>query len=118
MLRKTRRPGPSGPKRATWQKGRIEDWADESLEVGRGTPILSRAQTEDDCRTGDSLGREYERVELPAGDGSSGAFGASDLPAMLNEIFKSEPDGSYRARPVPAQAHPRLPSLTIPYEPA
>jgi nuclease S1 len=73
------------PESANWLKGRIEDWADESLEIGRRaylTPGSNRT-----LRTGDSLGREYERANLPLVTDRVARSGVR-LAFLLNEILK------------------------------
>jgi hypothetical protein len=73
------------PESGTWLKGRIEDWADESLEIGRNAyqvPGQNRI-----LRTGDSLGRDYERVNLPLVTDRVARSGVR-LAALLNEILK------------------------------
>ncbi len=51
------------PESAHWLQGRIEDWADESLEIGRRAYLVPGSNRS--LRTGDAIGREYERANLP-----------------------------------------------------
>jgi hypothetical protein len=51
------------PEARGWTGGRIEDWADESLDLGRRAyrdPVTDRS-----LRPGDELGRDYEDAFLP-----------------------------------------------------
>jgi nuclease S1 len=76
------------PKARDWVKGRIEDWADESLEAGRraylavpGSNVL--------LRSGDAISREYEKENLPVAVERL-ARSAVRLASLLNEILKQE----------------------------
>jgi hypothetical protein len=68
-----------------WLKGRIEDWADESLEVGRRA-YLNPASNKI-LRAGDSLGRDYERANLPLVTDRLARSGVR-LASLLNELLK------------------------------
>ena len=69
-------------------KGRIEDWADESLEVGRQAYTVPGSKRV--LRTGDSLGRDYERANLPLVTDRVARSGVR-LAALLNEVLKDVP---------------------------
>jgi nuclease S1 len=73
------------PESGNWLKGRIEDWADESLEVGRRAYLIPG--TNKTLRTGDSLGRDYERANLPLVTDRLARSGAR-LASLLNEVLK------------------------------
>ena len=53
------------PESGNWLKGRIEDWADESLEIGRRAYLIPGSNQR--LRTGDSLGRDYETSQPAPG---------------------------------------------------
>ena len=72
------------PESGLWLKGQIEDWADESLEVGRRAYLIPGTNTI--LRTGDSIGRDYERANFPC-HRSAGSIGVR-LAFLLNEILK------------------------------
>ena len=72
------------PESANWLKGRIEDWADESLEVGRRAYLMPGSNRT--LRSGDSLGREYERANLPLVTERVARSGVR-LAFLLNEIL-------------------------------
>ncbi len=72
------------PESRGWAHGRIEDWADESLALGRRAyriPGTDRA-----LRTGDEIGRVYEEANLPAALERLAQSGVR-LAALLNEIL-------------------------------
>jgi hypothetical protein len=72
------------PEARTWTRGRIEDWADESLELGRRAyrdPATGRT-----LRPGDEIGRAYEQANLPAVLDRLARSGVR-LAALLNEIL-------------------------------
>jgi nuclease S1 len=73
------------PDAGLWLKGHIEDWADESLEVGRRAYLNPRTNTI--LRTGDSIGRDYERVNVPLVTDRLARSGVR-LAFLLNDIFK------------------------------
>jgi nuclease S1 len=73
------------PESGNWLKGRIEDWADESLEVGRRAYLIPGSNKT--LRTGDSLGRDYERANLPLVTDRLARSGVR-LAALLNEVLK------------------------------
>jgi nuclease S1 len=73
------------PESGDWLKGRIEDWADESLEVGRRAYLIPGSTKT--LRTGDSLGREYERANLPLVTERLARSGVR-LASLLNEVLK------------------------------
>src|SRR5439155_23299903 len=52
------------PESRGWNRGRIEDWADESLALGRRAYRVPG--TDRSLRPGDMIGREYEDSFLPA----------------------------------------------------
>jgi hypothetical protein len=73
------------PESGNWLKGRIEDWADESLEVGRRAYLNPGSNKT--LRTGDSLGRDYERANLPLVTDRLARSGVR-LASLLNELLK------------------------------
>jgi nuclease S1 len=73
------------PDSGNWLKGRIEDWADESLAVGRRAYLIPGSTKT--LRTGDSLGREYERANLPLVTERLARSGVR-LASLLNEVLK------------------------------
>ncbi len=75
----------TGPEARDWLKGRAEDWADESLAVGRRAYAIPGSGAT--LRSGDSIGRDYERQNLPVAVDRVARSGVR-LAAMLNEIFK------------------------------
>ena len=77
--------GRSSPSRALWLKGRVEDWADESLEVGRRAYLIPGSNAI--LRTGDAIGRDYERANLPLVVDRVARSGVR-LASLLNEILK------------------------------
>ncbi len=74
-----------GPESGNWLKGRIEDWANESLEVGRRAYLVPGSNQT--LRSGDSLGREYERANLPLVADRLARSGVR-LASLLNEVLK------------------------------
>ena len=73
------------PESAHWLKGRVEDWADESLEVGRRAYLIPGSTRS--LRTGDSIGRDYERANLPLVTDRLARSGVR-LAFLLNQILK------------------------------
>src|SRR5262245_25067406 len=73
------------PGSGTWLKGRIEDWADESLEVGRRAHLIPGSNAL--LRSGDAIGRDYERANLPLVVDRLARSGVR-LAFLLNEILK------------------------------
>jgi hypothetical protein len=73
------------PRSRDWLTGRIENWADESLEVGRLAYLVPG--TDVTLRSGDAIGREYERINLPRAVERLARSGVR-LAALLNEILK------------------------------
>jgi nuclease S1 len=72
------------PESRGWARGRIEDWANESLELGRRAyrvPGTDRA-----LRNGDEIGRAYEEANLPAALERLAQSGVR-LASLLNEIL-------------------------------
>jgi hypothetical protein len=68
-----------------WVKGRTEDWADESLELGRRA--YRDPRTGLTLRSGDRLSREYERENLPHAVERLAMAGVR-LAWLLNEILQ------------------------------
>ncbi len=73
------------PESRDWLKGRVEDWADESLEVGRRAYRVPGSNAT--LRTGDTLGSEYERENLPLALDRLARSGTR-LAALLEAILK------------------------------
>lgn len=72
------------PEARRWTRGRIEDWADESLELGRRAYRVPG--TDRTLRSGDEIGRDYEEANLPAAVERLARSGVR-LASMLNEIL-------------------------------
>jgi hypothetical protein len=68
-----------------WVHGRVADWADESLEVGRRAYLVPNRTAS--IRSGAVLGREYERENLPRAVERLARSGVR-LAALLNEILR------------------------------
>ncbi len=68
-----------------WIKGRIEDWADESLEVGRRA--YQDPRTHMTLRSGDTLSPDYERENLPRAVERLAKAGVR-LAWLLNDILR------------------------------
>jgi nuclease S1 len=73
------RPGARG-----WTRGRIEDWANESLEAGRRAYRVPG--TDRSLRPGDEIGQDYEDANLPVALERLARSGVR-LAALLNEIL-------------------------------
>jgi hypothetical protein len=73
-----------GPHARDWLTGRIEDWADESLEAGRRAYLVPG--TNNILRSGDAIGRAYEEINLPLAVERLARSGVR-LAALLNEIL-------------------------------
>ncbi len=73
------------PEARDWLTGRPEDWADESLLVGRGAYRIPGSEAT--LRSGDSIGREYERENVPKAVDRLARSGVR-LAAVLEEVFK------------------------------
>ena len=72
------------PESRGWRAGRIEDWADESLELGRRAYRVPG--TDRTLRNGDEIGRAYEQANLPAALDRLAQSGVR-LASLLNEIL-------------------------------
>ena len=68
-----------------WLTGRVEDWTDESLELGRRAYLVPGSLVI--LRPGDTLGGDYERENLPLAVGRLARSGVR-LADMLNDILK------------------------------
>jgi nuclease S1 len=53
----------AAPEARAWLEGTIEDWADESLEVGRRAYLNPGSNVS--LRSGDTIGRAYEEANVP-----------------------------------------------------
>jgi hypothetical protein len=74
------------PEARDWlQQGRPEDWANESLLVGRRAYQIPGSNST--LRSGDSIGREYERENVPKAADRLARSGVR-LAAVLEEVFK------------------------------
>ena len=73
------------PEARDWLKARVEDWANESLLVGRGAYHVPG--TDMTLRSGDHIGREYERENVPKAADRLARSGVR-LAAVLEEVFK------------------------------
>jgi nuclease S1 len=72
------------PEARRWTRGRVEDWADESLELGRRAYRLPG--TDRTLRPGDEIGRDYIEANLPAALERLARSGVR-LAEMLNQIL-------------------------------
>jgi nuclease S1 len=81
------------PEANEWRKGSVEDWADESLLVGRRAYRIPGSDRT--LRSGDSIGLEYEIENVPRAADRLARSGIR-LAAMLDEIFK---ESEIRANP-------------------
>ena len=72
------------PEAASWLRGRVEDWADESLEIGRRAYRVPG--TDRTLRPGDEIGPDYVDANLPLAVERVAQSGVR-LAAMLNEIL-------------------------------
>jgi hypothetical protein len=73
------------PSARDWLKGRTEDWANESLEVGRRAYLIPGSNAI--LRSGASIGRDYERENLPLAVDRLARSGVR-LAALLNVLLK------------------------------
>ena len=73
------------PQSRDWLKGRIEDWANESLDVGRRAYLVPG--TNITLRSGDAIGRAYEKTNLPLAVDRLARSGVR-LASLLNETLK------------------------------
>jgi hypothetical protein len=72
------------PEARRWLRGRVEDWADESLQIGRRAYLIPG--TDRPLRPGDELGPDYVEANLPLAVERVAQSGVR-LAAMLNEIL-------------------------------
>ena len=72
------------PEAQRWPRGRVEDWADESLQIGRRAYLVPG--TDRTLRPGDEIGRDYIEANLPLAVERVAQSGVR-LAAMLNEIL-------------------------------
>ena len=72
------------PEAAGWPRGRVEDWADESLEIGRRAYRVPG--TDRTLRAGDEIGPDYVDANVPLAVERVAQSGVR-LAAMLNEIL-------------------------------
>jgi hypothetical protein len=72
------------PKARDWLHGRIEDWADESLDLGRRAYRVPGSNRS--LRPGDGIGRDYEDANLPLAVERLAQSGVR-LASLLNEIL-------------------------------
>ena len=72
------------PEARAWPHGRVEDWADESLQIGRRAYLIPG--TNRTLRPGDEVGRDYMEANLPLAVERIAQSGVR-LAAMLNEIL-------------------------------
>jgi hypothetical protein len=73
------------PASGNWSRGRLEDWADESLEIGRRAYLIPGSNVI--LRPGDAVTAEYERENLPLALGRLARSGVR-LASLLNEILR------------------------------
>ena len=72
------------PEARAWPHGRVEDWADESLQIGRRAYLIPG--TNRTLRPGEEVGRDYMEANLPLAVERVARSGVR-LAAMLNEIL-------------------------------
>ena len=72
------------PEAKRWPRGRVEDWAEESLQIGRRAYYIPG--TDRSLRPGDEIGRPYIEANLPIAVERVAQSGVR-LAAMLNEIL-------------------------------
>jgi len=72
------------PEARGWPRGRIGDWADESLQIGRRAYLIPG--TSRTLRPGDEIGRDYMEANLPLAVERVAQSGVR-LAAMLNELL-------------------------------
>jgi hypothetical protein len=82
-----------------WLKGGVEDWANESLELGRRAYLVPGSTTI--LRSGATISREYEQENLPLAVDRVARSGVR-LAAMLNDIFDPPRGGN----PPPGRGKP------------
>ena len=82
-------------------EGCTEDWATESLDVGRGAYRIPGSERT--LRSGDSIGLDYEIANVPRAADRLARSGVR-LAAILEEVFK---DGELRGDPVRAKPSQR-----------
>jgi nuclease S1 len=87
LVRELERVG-NRPDSRDWVKGRLEDWADESLDAGRRA-YLAVPRSNVMLRIGDSISREYENENVPVAVERL-ARSAVRLAVMLNDILDPE----------------------------
>jgi nuclease S1 len=73
------------PESRDWLKRRVEDWVDESLEVGRRAYRIPGSNAT--LRSGDTLGRNYEQENLPLALDRLARSGAR-LAYVLEEVVR------------------------------
>ena len=72
------------PESRVWLRGRVEDWADESLLIGRQAYLIPG--TNRTLRPGDEIGRDYMEANLPLAVERVAQSGVR-LAAMLNKLL-------------------------------
>lgn len=72
------------PEARRWLRGRVEDWADESLQIGRRAYLIPGADRA--LRPGDEIGPDYVDANLPLAVERVAQSGVR-LAAMLNQIL-------------------------------
>jgi hypothetical protein len=72
------------PEALRWPRGRVEDWADESLQIGRRAYLIPG--TGRPLRPGEEIGPDYVEANLPLAVERVARSGVR-LAAMLNEIL-------------------------------
>jgi len=72
------------PEARRWPGGRVEDWADESLQIGRRAYTIPG--TNRTLRAGDELGRDYMEANAPLAAERVAQSGVR-LAAMLNAVL-------------------------------
>jgi hypothetical protein len=88
------------PEANTWLKGGPEDWANESLLVGRRAYQIPGSDAT--LRSGDSIGRAYEQENTPKAADRLARSGVR-LAAVLEEVFKDADPRANPRRGIPQQ---------------
>ncbi len=95
------------PESRDWLEGRTEDWADESLIIGRRAYRMPGSDAT--LRAGDSIGLDYEIENVPRAADRLARSGVR-LAALLDEVFK-EADARVNPALPPKPGRARVPAV-------